>query len=195
MEKKILTVIDISNSQRLLEIKDSMNILHGIVYSSFSNKNSEKLFQYDNRLKEIRILSKEIPDKIHLSTELDVPANKVRSYDYSLKMKQVEKGKQYKFFLIGNPVVTRFDKRIPLKTFDERKAWITKKANKSGFSINSVSIHGFPVLIKDGTTYNGVRFTGTLKVTDAELFKQAVSNGIGHAKAFGFGLLWVEQSE
>ena len=195
MEKKILTVIDVANSQRLLEIEDSMNILHGIVYSSFSSKDSEKLFQYDNRLKEIRILSKEIPDKIHLSTELDVPANKVRSYDYSLKMKHVENGKQYKFFLIGNPVVTRLNKRIPLKTFDERKAWITKKANNSGFSINSVSIHGFPVLIKDRTIYNGVRFTGTLKVTDAELFKQAVSNGIGHATAFGFGLLWVEQSE
>ena len=195
MEKKILTVIDVANSKRLFEIEDSMNILHGIVYSSFSSKDSEKLFQYDSLLKEIRILSKEIPDKIHLSTELDVPANKVRSYDYSLKMKQVEKGKQYKFFLIGNPVVTRFNKRIPLKTFDERKAWITKKAKNSGFSINSVSIHGFPVLVKDRTTYNGVRFTGTLKVTDAELFKQAVSNGIGHAKAFGFGLLWVEQSE
>ena len=191
MGKKILTVIDVANSKRLLEIEDSMNILHGIVYSSFSSKDSEKLFQYDNRLKEIRILSKEIPDKLHLSTELSIPTNKVRMFDYSNRISQIENGKQYNFFLIGNPVVSRLGKRVPLKTFDERKAWITKKANNSGFSINSVSIYGFPVIIKGGVICNGAKFIGTLKVTDAELFKQTVCKGIGHAKAFGFGMLWI----
>jgi len=46
----------------------------------------------------------------------------------------------------------------------------------------------------EGQVERGMRFRsalieGTLAVTDAQCFSQAVASGIGSAKAFGFGLL------
>ena len=41
----------------------------------------------------------------------------------------------------------------------------------------------------------GVRFNGLLQVTDPEKLMQAVRNGIGPAKAFGFGLLSLARAE
>ena len=38
-------------------------------------------------------------------------------------------------------------------------------------------------------TFASVLFEGVLEVTDAERFRQALEQGIGSAKAYGFGLL------
>ena len=40
-----------------------------------------------------------------------------------------------------------------------------------------------------GAQFSAVRFDGTLTVTDSEKFGHALHNGIGKARAFGFGLL------
>ena len=39
--------------------------------------------------------------------------------------------------------------------------------------------------------FSAARFDGVLEVTDGDLFRQAVENGVGPAKGFGFGLLSV----
>jgi CRISPR system Cascade subunit CasE len=41
--------------------------------------------------------------------------------------------------------------------------------------------------------FSTVDFSGELRVTNPELFQQAIFNGIGHAKAFGCGLLLVRR--
>jgi len=38
-------------------------------------------------------------------------------------------------------------------------------------------------------THTATEFSGTLQVTDPALFLTAAANGIGSAKAFGFGML------
>jgi CRISPR system Cascade subunit CasE len=42
---------------------------------------------------------------------------------------------------------------------------------------------------KKQMTHLAVRFDGLLRITDAEAFRETLVNGIGSAKAFGFGLL------
>jgi CRISPR system Cascade subunit CasE len=42
---------------------------------------------------------------------------------------------------------------------------------------------------ESGGAFTAVRFDGELGVTDAALLREAVANGIGTQKAFGFGLL------
>lgn len=44
---------------------------------------------------------------------------------------------------------------------------------------------------KDRLTFGAVIFEGLLEITDADKFKQALANGIGSGKAYGFGLLSV----
>jgi CRISPR system Cascade subunit CasE len=38
-------------------------------------------------------------------------------------------------------------------------------------------------------TFASVRFEGVLEVRDADRFREALANGIGPGKAYGFGLL------
>lgn len=52
----------------------------------------------------------------------------------------------------------------------------------------------FPLPIRK-IQFSAARFDGVLQVTNAETFQQAIENGIGPAKGFGFGLLSVAHTE
>ena len=96
----------------------------------------------------------------------------------------------------------------------ERLEWLRRKANEYGFAVESVGLslldwgNTKPLQAKGGNPtetheqarkrafgpgdrqrLGGVRFDGILVVTDADKLRQAVRNGIGPQKAFGFGLL------
>lgn len=100
--------------------------------------------------------------------------------------------------------------RIPLNQHAEQLAWLTRKAEKHGFSLVSQAPQqewiGFSdvecpsvTITKMGDmkgkkndnliTVRPVRFDGLLQVTDPELFYRAIVSGIGPAKGFGMGLL------
>ena len=87
--------------------------------------------------------------------------------------------------------------RVGLYTEDEQLAWLQRKAQAGGFSV--VSCHIVPegkVLSRKGgeapedrMQHLAVRFDGVLRVTDPDCLLNTLRNGIGSAKAFGFGLL------
>jgi|GEM_PF-502674 len=90
-------------------------------------------------------------------------------------------------------------KRIPLIAKSDLRKWIDKKGEQGGFVISDLkpleigsaervyfrkNAHG-----RNITGYHsGVVFRGVLEVTDPEKFTHIYCNGIGSAKAFGFGL-------
>ncbi len=103
----------------------------------------------------------------------------------------------YRFEIILNPV--RRDsgtgKRCPITGQLNLLQWFLAKNSQWGFETDSNTLDArtlpavqFP---KDGRicTFHAVQFRGCLKVTDMDLFRKAVASGIGHGKAFGFGLL------
>jgi CRISPR system Cascade subunit CasE len=90
-------------------------------------------------------------------------------------------------------------KRIPLTDADDLREWINKKGEQGGFIISDAK----PLEIgpteriyfrkhKNGKSdlgyHSSVVFRGVLEVTDYEKFAHTYCNGIGSAKAFGFGL-------
>src|SRR5690606_12284151 len=97
------------------------------------------------------------------------------------------------FRLQANPTVKRNGKRHALYQELQLLSWLDRKAHEHGFQVKSESIR----LVKHGNTYgkqrnqtwHAVQFDGVLSITDPDRFKQAVHDGIGSAKAFGFGLL------
>lgn len=106
------------------------------------------------------------------------------------------------FRLLGNPTVRRkledgSSKRVGLYTMEEQNDWIRRKAEQSGFQINALTLtdQGMVESIKrkDDCTFHikhqSVQFDGILTVTKPEQFENALVNGIGSAKGFGFGLL------
>lgn len=112
----------------------------------------------------------------------------------------------YHFSLLANPTRKRVvrdadgkrkknGRREPLVTREDLLAWIARKADLNGFSIESSALKTTPrprqSFLKKGTagTHTATEFSGTLAVTDPDLFLQAATGGIGSAKAFGFGML------
>ena len=77
--------------------------------------------------------------------------------------------------------------------------WLQKKAEASGFSIEKEQVRAdgycnhkfYKPNRKHNISFNTIDFTGVLTVTDPEMFKKVLFEGIGPAKGFGCGLLMV----
>ena len=77
-----------------------------------------------------------------------------------------------------------------------RRAWLEKYGARYGFDILALNVTSKHLKIKnkDERTFSidSTDFTGVLKVTDANQFKDALHKGIGRVgKAFGMGMLVV----
>lgn len=93
------------------------------------------------------------------------------------------------------------DKRPPLILLVEQAGieWLDKRAEKNGFAFNSGAVRidaytqnrTFKKRNNHPIHYSTLDFTGVLTVTEPNLFKTALYQGIGPAKAFGCGLLLV----
>jgi CRISPR system Cascade subunit CasE len=87
--------------------------------------------------------------------------------------------------------------RITCRDDEERLEWLRWKGNDSGFTVESVglTILSVPAVKSDvgprakGGSFTAVQFDGVLVVTDPDKLREAVRNGIGPQKAYGFGLL------
>lgn len=124
---------------------------------------------------------------------------------------QVQHGQMLAFRLVANPTVKKkvegkkHSVRVPLIHDGPNLAnhptyldWLARKARQHGFEVLRVQGAPFHVGLarrkrkqfdKADIPHFGVRFDGLLRVTDPDRFAEAVRDGIGPAKAFGFGLL------
>ncbi len=105
-------------------------------------------------------------------------------------------------------------KRIELRTDQERITWLERRGEQHGFRlvyphdtpslpdvrmVPHAALHGWQKIVVNGEqhtrnlTFGAVTFEGLLDVTDVGLFRQALVEGIGKARAYGFGLLSVAQ--
>lgn len=83
--------------------------------------------------------------------------------------------------------------RVFLQTPQERLDWLERQGEKNGFSLSAYH-EDEPSDIcgkrKTGLVqFRAVRFTGTLRVTDADKFRHGYACGIGPEKAYGLGML------
>lgn len=105
-----------------------------------------------------------------------------------------------------NPDNPRTRKRVELRTEQEQTDWLVRQGESFGFQIADLKIEPAVRNVmsakeekisfkksgkKEPITYGSVVFEGVLKVTDADKFREALVNGIGQGKAYGFGLLSV----
>jgi CRISPR system Cascade subunit CasE len=105
-------------------------------------------------------------------------------------------------------------KRVPLRREEDRLAWLARQGERCGFRLlesrlepigrdvalaradidaklqgDHPDIFDDPERDKKKIRIETARFEGVLEVTDAELLRAALQNGIGPGKAFGCGLL------
>jgi CRISPR system Cascade subunit CasE len=116
-----------------------------------------------------------------------------------------QSGRQFIFRLQANLTCRRVcgagnsnnKRRFGLYKAEEQIAWLIRKSEAAGFVPLDVRTTDLGLVFgtqkKSDKTHQvklfGVQFDGLLEITDAALFSSAMSNGIGSAKGFGFGLL------
>jgi len=97
-------------------------------------------------------------------------------------------------------------RRVPLRTIEEQKDWLSRKAEKSGFQLLNVAVCDEVADLRItperdifsaktaqdksyDLTFGSVLFEGRLCITSSELFRRTLEDGLGATKAFGFGLV------
>ena len=114
----------------------------------------------------------------------------------------LEPGQRLAFRLRANPTVKREGKRLGLVREEEQMAWLARKAEQGGFRLLSTraaaqgDAEGWIKVDPAGGAPERrryqmltVQFDGVLEVSDPRRLQEAVANGIGSGKGFGFGLL------
>lgn len=107
-------------------------------------------------------------------------------------------GQLLQFRLRANPTMRRLDgKRVGRYREDEQREWLDRKLSLAGCRLTMCQIVKED-MVEAGKHEAGhrvkmpllaVRFDGVLQVADPAALEQALRQGIGSAKAFGFGLL------
>lgn len=77
--------------------------------------------------------------------------------------------------------------------FDVGSQWLEFRQEKNGFAIQKLDVADYSTLefVRKAkpVRIGAVAFSGVLKITDAEKFRNAMTMGIGHSRAWGCGLL------
>lgn len=120
-----------------------------------------------------RLLTKEIPDRFY-------------AYD------------QYRFQVAVNPVVRGQEtgRRTVIKDREAACNWFLAKSERSGFAVaeETLTLQGIEVDKMEKSSemcfyISRFLFSGVMTVSDREKFVKTATKGMGHAKAYGCGLL------
>jgi CRISPR system Cascade subunit CasE len=125
----------------------------------------------------------------------------------------LETGQRLLFRLLANPTKrvsaknTEEDarwrgKRIELRSEEDQIAWLRRKGDAAGFRLLAARVNRAVPNVqttprpktsgwreKSRLSFGSALFNGELEISDAERFRQALSDGVGSGKAYGFGLL------
>lgn len=116
------------------------------------------------------------------------------------KLQSLPEGALLSFRLRANPTMRRKDngRRVGLYRENQQVEWLRRKAEAGGFEVVQAMVTKEPLLAgkltdqagaRHALRHQSVRFEGTLRVADPEVFLQTLRSGIGSGKAFGFGLI------
>lgn len=182
----------------------SPNKFHGAIEEAFQKKQERNLWRIDNLNGKIYLLllSAEIPDMTNFIQQFSFSDEIVETKEYDALLNRIQNETKWNFRLVANPTRSLKDgdgrgKIVAHVSEKYQMDWLEKKAVQNGFKIFNEEtkvvntewkifqkrVENRNVKIKQAT------FEGILIVTDSDLFKKALINGIGREKAYGMGLL------
>lgn len=173
--------------------------LHQLVMKGFAGYASTDRVLYRvepedrNRLATVLVQSLQQPDwSCFADSSRGVVSVKMKEFSPVFKV-----GNNFTFRLRANPIVTRDGKRHGLIRDESLLEWLCKKEQNVGARFYSLMVADEGYV--NGYKENGsakhrmsikiARFEGALEVVDPVAFQNAMTSGIGPAKAFGCGLL------
>ena len=186
------------------------NLIHGAIENCEKCEKDErtrKLWRIDTLggEKYLLILSHSQLDFSDVANQF-AGCNIYESKCYDNLLERVTTGSKWQFRLRANPTVqkcTKSDGRgkvLAHITTTHQEEWLLKQSQKYGFTLSEgewlVTGSQWYIFRKNKAEKNKVRmlavtYEGSLTVTDADLFRKALTEGIGREKAFGMGLLTI----
>ncbi len=185
----------------------SPNKLHGAIESGFSSERKRRLWRIDNLNGRcfLLIVSEDEPQLTKAAEQFAPVGSTWETRNYDMFLQKITKDSQWHFRLAANPTVSILRERgqrgkvFAHVTVAQQKQWLLSRASKHGFNLTE---DDFDVVkrgmanFNHGTDHRQVTlgicvFEGKLTVTDEDLFRNALSRGIGRGKAYGLGLLTV----
>ncbi|WP_239676538.1 type I-E CRISPR-associated protein Cas6/Cse3/CasE [Natronosporangium hydrolyticum] len=148
------------------------------------------------------------PDLTHLVEQAGWPTTETwQTRPYAGFLQSLTEKQEWAFRITANPVRNRIGsgsdertRRYGHSTVAHQQQWLLDRAERCGFRIlhteagdPELTIHRRETLTfpRNGNTVTlrVATYDGRLEVVDADRLRAALSNGIGHAKAYGCGLM------
>lgn len=184
---------------------------HGAIERAATDGRARKLWRIDDLRgkRYLLILSEKEEDWQTVADQFGVKEAKVETKCYDGLADRLVQGSEWHFLLRANPTIAKKGsgeekergKVLAHITEGFQKKWLMDRSQQHGFSLEEDEFY-----VKEqrwyqfykGTGQHGVRvrllavtYEGKLSVTDADLFWDALTKGIGREKAFGMGMLTV----
>ena len=151
------------------------------------------------------ILSPVKPDFTRFIEQFCISGTSGETRDYDVLLNKLQPGQRWRFRLRGNATSSssqgegKRGKVLAHNSIKYQREWLCKKAIKCGFALDNDLYNvvgkdklGFQRTGQIAPVSLGVAvFEGELTITDVDLFRNALTHGIGRAKAYGCGLLTI----
>jgi len=172
--------------------------IHQRILRAFDDNPGRILFRLERPVKpRLLVLSPCVPDWRRAFTDFaDVLAGEPRFKPFEPVLST---GQRLRFLLRANPTVKREGHRHGLFREEEQIQWLARKGQIGGFIPLGVRIPGGQTQVAfkgpqrklDPQHHFAVDFEGILRVADATAFIRTLEQGLGSAKAYGFGLITI----
>jgi len=175
------------SDMRRERISDDYSV-HRFIYSLFPVRNTFRRILYADLGavpggRTLLVLSDEEPQSGSVQARMRIVSDDFLSFP------------DYRFQVSMNPVRKDPETGSRRPVLDHLDDWFCSRAPKWGFEVNRTYLEVFVrparTFLKNGApaTFHHVDFSGRLHVADPALFRSSFAAGLGHGKAFGFGLL------
>lgn len=182
------------------------NEIHGAVEESLSRSDERKLWRIDTLQGKLYmlILSVSKPDLRSIADQFGYRRMPGESMEYEKLLSRIKDESVWDFRLVANP--TRYvyrdggkGKIIACDWERSQLKWLSRQSENKGFRVFPdtvrVSEQGWKIFSRRGSESKvhlfHATFEGRLMVERADVFKNALIDGIGREKAYGMGLLTV----
>ena len=201
------------NSRQTMKALVAPNLFHGAIERSFEGERKRNLWRIDNLngVSYLILLSTNRPDLASMVCQFGVKGSSTEweTKDYTPLLERIQPGSKWRFRLVANPTKSclKGEEDISVRgkvhahvSVQYQETWLSERAEKYGFSIKPEEftvVHSQWYKFRKGTDKGhlvsllAVTYEGSLTVTDVDLFRQALTNGIGRGKAYGLGLLTI----
>lgn len=197
-------LLDTTKRETLLALS-SPAMFHGAVESAFSGERKRNLWRVDqlNGQYYLLILSHDVPRPDAALEQFSKSGTACETKDYEPLLQRVKNGTSWNFMLRANPTYSVSAEKgargrvCAHSTTEHQRQWLLRQSLQHGFTLEeeqfdvvmsrwyhfSKGIKGKQVSLLAAT------YTGRLTVTDADAFRDMLTQGLGREKAYGVGLM------